>query len=218
MTLKFPITYTEGKHGFLFIDPSASHLGWCLALLDLDAKQMYVAATGMLWTKAEWTKAQRYRYMQQSAAILLDGTLEVMPHVIITESFFMNPKLPMGSAIVPTINALLDMVAEEKGVIYQELGPSAWRGILGIKAATIKGKRDYKVPTAEAVKKHINCPEQIPSNINRKPRLLPHDITDVLAIAIAVAKHHGVTDIVQSNTLFSPLDVIVKLEELARKI
>lgn len=216
--IKFPVTYTDGKHGFLFIDPSSSHLAFCLATLDLNKKEMYIVAVGMLWTKDSWTKAKRYRYMLNAATILVDGTKEVLPHVLVTESFFMNPKLPMGSAVVPTINALLNMAAEEKEVIYQELGPSAWRGILGIKYATIAGKRDYKVPTANLVKKSITVPETIPSNINRKERQLPHDITDVLAIALAVAKHHNITKIVTANTAFYPVDLLDKFAKLAEKV
>lgn len=217
-SIKFPITYTDGKHGFLLIDPSASHLAYCLSELDLDKKELYISAVGMLWTKDSWTKAKRYRYMLDAAMILLDGNGEVLPHVLVTESFFMNPKLPMGSAVVPTINALLNMAAEESEVIYQELGPSAWRGILGIKAISIAGKRDYKVPTANLVKKSVKLPETIPSNVNRKERQLPHDVTDVLAIALAVAKHHGITKISTANTAFYPVDLIEKLNKLAEKV
>lgn len=217
-SIKFPVIYTDGKHGFLFIDPSSSHLAYCLAILDFKQKEVYIVATGMLWTKDSWTKAKRYRYMLDAASLLIEGTKEVFPHVLVTESFFMNPKLPMGAAVVPTINALLNMASEEKDVLYYEMGPSAWRGILGIKPATIAGKRDYKVPTANLVKKSIKLPETIPSNINKKERLLPHDITDVLAIALAVAKHHGITKIVTSNTMFYPIDLLDKLSKLAEKV
>jgi Holliday junction resolvasome RuvABC endonuclease subunit len=216
--IKFPITYTEGKHGFLLVDPSSSHLAWVLVQLDLDAKEMYVVATGMLWTKDSWSKAQRYRYMLKAAGILLDGTDHIIPHVVVTESFFMNPKLPMGSAVVPTINALISMAADEKEVIYQELGPSAWRAILGIKSVTVGSKRDYKIPTANYVKKFISVPENIKSNINLKERQLPHDITDALAIALAVAKHHGVYKIEVANTAFTPFTVLEKLSKLGETI
>jgi Holliday junction resolvasome RuvABC endonuclease subunit len=216
--IKFPVTYTSGVHGFLLIDPSAAHLGWALATLDLDKKELFISAIGMLWTKDSWSKGRRYRYMLQAINQLLQGNVTVIPHVVVTESFFMNPKLPMGSAVVPTINALINMAADENDVLYQEMGPSAWRGILGIKASTITGKRDYKIPTAQLVKKHITLPETIQSNINRKDRLLPHDITDVLAIAIAVAKHHGVTKIETSNDAFVPLIILEQLNKLADKI
>lgn len=218
MTIKFPVTYTEGKHGFLLIDPSASHLGWSLVQLDLDKKELYISAAGMLWTSDSWTKAQRFRYMLNAAKILLDGSEEVIPHVLVTESFFMNPKLPMGSAVVPTINALLNMAAEEATVHYQEMGPSAWRGILGIKPVSVNGKRDYKTPTANIVKKSIELPETIQSNVNRKDRLLPHDITDVLAIALAVAKHHGVKDVKVGNSVFLPFTILDKLHKLAKEV
>ncbi len=217
-SIKFPVTYTDGKHGFLFIDPSAAHLGWTLVQLDLDKKELYISAVGMLWTKDSWTKAKRYRYMLDAASILVDGNAEVTPQVLVTESFFMNPKLPMGSAVVPTINALLSMAAEEKEVMYQELGPSAWRGILNIKSRTVAGKRDFKGPTADVVRKDITLPSTIPSNVNRKDRLMPHDITDVLAIALAVAKHHGITKVVTGNTAFYPIDMVEKLNKLSEKV
>lgn len=218
MTIKFPVTYTEGKHGFLLIDPSSSHLGWSLVQLDLDKKELYISAAGMLWTSDSWTRPTSFKYMWEAVKILLDGDGEIIPHVIVTESFFMNPKLPMGSAVVPTINALISMAAEEVDVHYQEMGPSTWRGILGIKALTINGKRDYKKPTADLVKKHISLPETIQSNINRKERMLPHDVTDVLAIAIAVAKHHGISKIITGNSAFLPFTILEKLNKLAKEI
>jgi len=218
MTIKFPITYTDGKHGFLLIDPSSSHMAWSLVTLDLDSKELYISAVGMLWTSDSWSKAKRYKYMWDAVKILLNGNEETTPHVVVTESFFMNPKLPMGSAVVPTINALISIAAEDLEVHYQEIGPSTWRGILGIKATKIAGKRDYKKPTADLVKKSVSVPETIQSNINRKDRLMPHDITDVLAIALAVAKHHGITKVITGNTAFYPIDMVEKLNKLSEKV
>jgi hypothetical protein len=125
----------------------------------------------------------------------------------------------MGSAVVPTINAFAEMAASEFKIPYQDMGATSWRGILGIKAVKdAKGKRDYKVPTANLVAQQVKLPSEIPSNITRKMRDMPNDVTDVLAIALAVGRHHDLNKVIQSNTAFYPFNWLEKLEKLSKEI
>lgn len=174
----------------------------------------------MIWAAPSWSRGQRYIYMQKAVNSLIDGLMEEVPSVVITEAFFSNPKLPMGGSVIPTINAFAEMEASITKAQYLEIGPTTWRSVLSIKPnKDASGKRDYKTPTADLIKKSIQVPDTIASNIHKdKQRKTPHDVTDVLAIALAVAKHHGVTKISQGNVAFYPIHFIDKLSKLAKEI
>jgi Holliday junction resolvasome RuvABC endonuclease subunit len=219
MVNNFPLIFDSGSKGFLFIDPSASHLAWALATIDLGKKEIYFSAIGMAWTSDKWSKGKRFKYMQKVIEILMQGDGEVIPNAVVTEAFFVNPRMMVGSAVIPTVNAFIQMSADTHDVRYLEIGPSSWRGILGVKAVKdAKGKKDYKAPAAQEVSKFLKVPEEIQSNINSKMRQTPHDVTDVLALALAVAKHHGVLTVSSGNTAFSPFITIEKLKKESEKI
>jgi len=222
MPTVFPIVFKEGQPKALIIDPSASHLAYAIVTFDFIKKDLHIDACGMLWTKDDWSRGKRYRYMYKAIQTLASGNVDGVPNAIFTEGFFVNPKMMFGSSVIPTINSLAEMAADDLKIPFFEMGPSTWRGILGIKPAItmVNGKRtrDYKVPTADFVSTLIKLPEKIPSNINRNMRLVPNDVTDVLAIAIALGRHHGLQKVSQSNTAFHPLLWIEKLEQLAKEI
>jgi hypothetical protein len=187
--------------------------------LDFEQMQAVVESCGMVWVPASFSKGKKYRYMLAAINLLAAGDEDAVPSAIVTEAFFANPKQMMGSAVVPTINSFANMAADALKLEFHEMGPTTWRGILGIKAIkTEDGKRDYKTPTADYVRKFITLPEEIPSNINRKLRKMPNDITDVLALALALVKHHGIEKVSQSNTTFHPFSWLEKLEKLSKEI
>lgn len=164
---------------------------------------MYFNSIGMLWTKPSFSKGQRFSYIRQGISVLMQT--EPVPYAVYTEGFFANPKQMMGSAVIPTINGIIELVSAEESlkgpqeVEYYEVSPSAWRATLSIKPTMSiidgKKKRDYKVPTKKAVEAIIGSklPEDMISNINGRPRQTPYDISDVMAIAIAVGKEHGIS-------------------------
>lgn len=219
MSNNFPVLFDSGNHKLLFLDPSASHMAYTIMEFDFDKKEMYLVSAGMIWTKDSWAKGKKYRYMYGALKLLASKGAEGKLEVLVTESFFANPKQMHGSAVVPTINALANMACDYYGLRFEEMGPSGWRKILGIKPGKdTKGKRDYKTPTADYVKKYIKLPAEITSNITNKSRSLPHDVTDVLAIALAVGKHHGLTKVITGNVAFTPFTLTQDLLKLTEEI
>ncbi len=219
MANNFPIIFLDGSHDLLIIDPSSSHLAYTLINLNFKSEELNIVACGMVWVPDSYTKGKKYRYMLRALQLLAAGNKDGSPDGLVTEGFFVNPKMLMGSAVVPTINSFVCMAADELDLPFFEIGPSTWRGILGIKAVKDSdGKRDYKIPTADLVKRQITVPDTIPSNINRKQRKMPNDITDVLAIALAIGRHHGINKVSQSNTAFYPIQYLDALEQLSKEL
>jgi len=196
---------------FLAIDPSSAHLAYALA--EIDNKELYIHHAGMLWTKPNWSKGKKLIYMHYAFEYLINGIVPV-PAQVFTEAYFMNPKLRMGVAVVPTINHLLEMRCTHPTLVpMQEVPPPSWRRVLGIKPSYANGKRDYKQPTREAVEAYMKVPETILSNITGKARATPHDMTDALAIAIAVGEENGIDKVTSGNVCFKNIG----LEEHLRK-
>ena len=211
--------FNKGKHRITVLDPSSSHLAYAIVLLDLDNKNLFIENCGMVWTLDSWSKGKKYRYMHKVMRLFGIGILDQISKAFVTEAFFSNPKAMVGAPVIPTINSFALMAADEMEMDYHEFGASTWRGILGIKAIkAADGSRDYKVPTANLVSQFIKVPDQIQSNINRKMRKLPNDITDVLAIAIAVGRHHGINKVDIGNTAFMPFQWLEVFEKLAKEI
>lgn len=211
----------------MVIDPSASHLAYALVEIDFKEKCIIFNSVGMLWTSSSLEKGQRFSYMRQAISFLMQQ--EPCPYAVYTEGFFANPKQMSGSAVIPTVNGIIEMVAAEESlkgpqeVEYFEVSPPSWRAILGIKPNVTeiagKKKRDYKIPTKTAVEARINSliPDQINSNVNLKPRNTPYDISDVMAIALAVAKEHGITRVELSSTCFDNPVILRQLETIKVK-
>lgn len=219
MSVKLVPLFTAGKHDVLFIDPSASHLAYVFGHLDLEKKVMNLKYIGMVWTENSFKRGRRFRYMH--GAIEMLATRLPADSAIVTEQYFSNPRmLTGGTAVIPTVNAFLEMAADRWSLAFQEIGAASWRSILGIKMVKANGKRDYKQPTADGVRRLLgkDLPLNIPSNINGKMRKLPNDVTDVLAIALAFAKHHGVVDITMDADAFHPTEILMELSGWAKSL
>lgn len=198
----------------LFIDPSAQHLAYCFVDFDFKNMEAFISGCGMIWTKASWTKGQRFHYMNNCFNLLMKGLPGFIPNMAVTEQFFMNPKLRSGVAVVPSVNALLEMNCSIHNIDYGEIPPPSWRSELNIKAIKLNGKRDYKQPTKEVVENFIgSLPEEIKSNVTLKPRSTPSDISDVLAISLAHIQNMGFKKIDKSNILFIPYNIIEALNK-----
>jgi Holliday junction resolvasome RuvABC endonuclease subunit len=216
MAIKLSKIADIGHYNILFIDPSGSHLAYVYTMLDIDNKELLISKVGMVWTKGTYTRAERLRYMQSAINILIQEC-----DIVFTETFFSNPGLLSSStAIVPTVNCFIEMAASEHSKRFEELGASTWRSILGIKAIQNNGKRDYKVPTASKVAELLKkpLPSAILSNITLKERDVPNDVTDALAIALAISKYHEVTQIKLADIAFNDILLINKLNALMEDI
>lgn len=216
MAIQLPKLAESGIHNLLVLDPSSSHLAYVFITLNLDNKSANISNVGMVWTKASFNKAQRYIYMQAALEYLASNNIK---HLY-TEAYFSNPKLLTGSvAVIPTINSMALMASYKKQATYEEIGASTWRGLLQIKPITINSKRDYKVPTANKVISLIGqLPETIPSNLDMRERQLPHDLSDALAIALAICKHHGIDQIKLDEGCFRPVFLLEGLAKLSKEI
>lgn len=182
-----PIDITDRPNKtLLVIDPSSSHLAYVLAVIDQN--ELVFHKVGMLWTHADWTVGQRLLYMFESFKVLLEQVPP--PDSVYTESFFANFKMKTGMSMIPTVNNLLKMAIakDDKRTGFSEISPSSWRKTLGIKPVLTTEGKDWKLPTKLKVEELIGVklPELIQSNITEKQRALPHDITDAMAISIAI--------------------------------
>ena len=194
MAINLPKLFDNGKHNILCIDPSGSHMAYAICELDLVDGNFTILNAGMIWTKASYSRPERLSYMQAALNVMINNPpyKEHAVDAVVTESFFSNPKqLTGGTAIVPTINAFIEMAADDAGIKFQEIGATTWRSIIGVKADKSSGKRDYKEPAKRYVELFTKLPETVPSNLDMRPRKLPHDLTDVLAIALSIAKYHN---------------------------
>ena len=201
----------------LCIDPSGSHMAY--ALLEIEAKEAVIVHTGMLWTKAAWTRGQRFNYMFQALEYLIEKHAP-SPFRIVTEAFFSNPKLPMGQSVIPIVNGLMELIASrDERIVFEQVPPTVWRANLGIKSIKIDGKRDFKKPTAKYVEKCLGkVPEEIQSNVTLKQRATPHDLTDVLAIALSYCKREGINKVEMGQTAFLPLIINSEMNKLVNKV
>lgn len=197
----------------LVFDPSASHMAYCICTIK-DNKAVITNA-GMLWTKDSWSKGRRFSYMKKVISYLM---LVYKPSKCFTEAFFANPKLLAHSAVIPTVNGLIELCSyDNDNIAYNEVSPSWWRSVLSIKPTKIDGKRDYKVPTADTVSALLGkgkVPEVIISNVTGKERTTPHDLTDVLAITLSLLTANKVQKVDLADKTFYNETVLKYLKEM----
>lgn len=204
----------------LYLDPSGSHLAFAYVEIDHSTQSATIFESGMLWTKAKWSRGHRFQYMYSSLKYLIESCNKI-PTYVQTEQFFFNPKLRSGTAVVPIINSYAEMICSRNNrAIYSEVPPPTWRATLGIKhILDSNGKRDYKTPTKDKVESIIGkLPNEIKSNITLKMRDLPTDIADVLAIAIAHLKKQGIHTIKRATSCFDINNTIEELNKIAESI
>lgn len=211
----------KGHKTFLVIDPSASHLAYVIIDVDFDKKDAGILSAGMMWTKTSYSKGQRFSYIRKGIQTLLN----VLPlvDIVYTEAFFANPKQMQGSAVIPVVNGLIELSCVEvsrEPIQYEEIPPTSWRSILGIKpvinrvfeGGKFKNKRDYKTPTLQLVELTLGkLPEQVMSNVTSKLRDTPHDLSDALAIGLAILKEHGIEKVEFFGNTWHNKDIIDQL-------
>lgn len=202
--LKLDIT----KSRVLVIDPSAMHMAYVVAEVDLDTKTSKPIRSGMIWCKSGWSKGQRFSFVDYAIRTLIK---EESISDVYTEGFFVNPKMMFGSGVIPTINGLIEMNCYRSGINYkQEIPPPTWRAALGLKAIKdSKGKRDWKTPTKDIVEsKLVKLPLTLTHNVTGKQKKTPFDISDVLAMYMAICKDNNLTINLPNVDIFSnPLTV-----------
>lgn len=195
----------------IVLDPSTSHLAY--VYIDLTDKEAIVQRVGMLWTKESWGMGQKLDYMHNALDALIEEDLAEYH----TEAYFVHFGRPSGISAIPTINNMFRMLIWRKTgkELLNEISPTSWRKTLGIKPEVINGKKDFKVPTKKKVESLVgNMPETIISNITGKLRALPHDITDALAISLAIAKEKGYNTFSMSRNAFDNTEIKERLDNI----
>jgi len=207
-----------GLNNILCLDPASTHLAYTIS--EIQGDELYIKAIGMVWTKASWHRGQRFLYMDRCLDALIEGIIpDNIIHNTTTEAYFVNFKQRSGVAVVPTINGFIEKTCAKYKVPYSELSSSVWRKELQIKPDKTVKTGKYKHPTKLKVEEFIGkVPDTIISNITRKERALPNDVTDALAITIANAKKKGVTKVVLANAAFLPMTTIERFYNIAKEI
>jgi Holliday junction resolvasome RuvABC endonuclease subunit len=158
--------------------------------------------SGMIWVPDGWTKGRRFTYMLNALKWLIN---EVKPDLIRTEAFFVSFKLRVGTSVIPTVNHLIEMATYQLGldIPVEEVSPSSWRKVIGIKPTIVNGKKDFKLPTKLKVEELLNqqLPPTVPSNINGKERNTPSDIADAMAIFLATGLALNVKYLISAPSL-----------------
>lgn len=176
----------------IVLDPSTSHLAYVYLDLDEKTETATIARAGMLWTKDSWGMGQKLEYMHNALDALIEEDLEEYH----TEAYFVHFSRPTGISAIPTINNMFKMLIFRKTgkELLKEISPTSWRKTLAIKPDVVAGKKDFKAPTRRKVEQMVGkIPDEVTSNITGKLRATPHDITDAMAIALAIAKEKQYT-------------------------
>jgi Holliday junction resolvasome RuvABC endonuclease subunit len=201
----------------LFLDLSSTCSGYSVA--KMEGRKCTIVRAGAMWFPSDCANGQKYYQMQQAVSEFY--TVNAVTDIIY-ESYHVNPNQVGNSLVVP------EMIGAMKAACYdvfgmpigcEELGPTSWRGILGIQAIKTpkldkQGKptfkksrsgrmmeaveRDYKTPTINYVDKILDnqIPKMLKSNITGKERATPNDLYDSLAICIAWHKKFGCTEFI----------------------
>lgn len=198
----------------VFLDMSSTCTGYSIA--KLEGRKCTISRCGVMWFPTSWTNAQKYHHIHQSIGEFY--SINAVTDVIY-ESYHVNPNQVGNSLVVPEMigamkAATCDVWGQPMGT--EELSPTAWRGILGIKPIKTpkldkNGKqvftkksnrpqfdRDYKTPTKNYVNNLLNnqIPATLISNVTGKERATPSDLYDSLAICIAWHMKLGVNEFI----------------------
>jgi len=203
----------------LFLDISSTCTGYTVA--KFEGRKVTISRLGVMWFENQWTNAQKYHHMHQSIGEFY--SINAITDVIY-ESYHVNPNQVGNSLVVPEmIGAMKAATCDIWGMPLgtEEMGPTAWRGVLGIKPIktpkldkngvqkkTKSGRamydRDYKTPVKAYLDKMFNgeLPSQLVSNITGNLRTTPSDMYDSLAICVAWHKRFGCDEFIIKEDAF----------------
>jgi hypothetical protein len=196
----------------LFLDISSTCTGYTVA--KFEGRKCYISRAGVMWFGADWENGQKYHHMHQAVGEFY--TVNAITDIIY-ESYHVNPNQVGNSLVVP------EMIGAMKAACYdifgmpigtEEMGPTAWRGVLGIKPIKTpkldksgqpvvrksRGgrmmevvERDFKTPVINYLDVMFDnqLPKTLKSNITGNLRATPSDFYDSMAICVAWHKRLG---------------------------
>lgn len=189
-----------GASRILFLDASSSCTGYAILEIDFLNKQAKLIKAGCIWFDVNWEHGRKYDYIYS----MLQDHFWVVDQIdhIIAEQYSINTKKMSGALVSPELHGVIKAAAYSNGVGVSLILPQTWRAALGIKPLGQKGNKDYKTPTADKVRQTTTVPLVIKSNITKKERKIPSDVTDAIAIAFAWAIKNNIK-VTDTNCTFN---------------
>ncbi len=183
-----------GDCKILFLDASSSCTGFSILETDFLNKKAKLIKAGCIWFDSHWEHARKYDYIYGMIQEHFWVT-EQIDHIV-AEQYSINTKKMSGALVSPELHGVIKASAYSNGIAVSLILPQTWRAQIGVKPiVTQKGKKktkDYKTPTADIVKKFVPVPDTIVSNITKKERQTPNDVTDAIAIALGWANKNNI--------------------------
>lgn len=177
----------------LFLDPSSSCTGYCVAEVNFKTKTAKMINCGAIWFDKYWSNQEKYHYIFRAITVYFNIIGQI--DYCFAEAYMLNPKKKQGCQVGPELHGAIQVALAEIEVNYKPISPQTWRSQLGIKATKFAdGSKDYKTPTADYLKQYVSLPEKIMSNITNVERKTPNDLTDALAICLGTLTKHGITN------------------------
>lgn len=204
----------SGESYRLFLDISSTCTGYTVA--KFSGRKCTIVRAGAMWFPSDCENGQKYYQLAQSIGEFY--TVNAVTDIIY-ESYHVNPSQVGNSLVVPEMIGAMrascyDVFGQPIGC--EEFSPTAWRGVLGIKAIktykldkegkqiykkTKKGmqpvvERDFKTPTIDYLNVMFDnkIPKTLKSNITGNFRSVPNDLHDSIAICVAWHKKLGVKE------------------------
>lgn len=164
----------------LFLDISSTCTGYAIANVNFENGTAVITKSGCLWLDKDWTHQEKYLYMFEA----LQNYFWIVEGIdyIVVEQYTVNPSKMMGVNVVSEMQGAIKAGAWSNGVKVSSILPQTWRSALKIKKSQ---KGDFKEPTKDKVLELVSVPEEVISNITKKPRKTPYDVYDALAICWA---------------------------------
>lgn len=198
----------------LFLDLSSTCTGYTIA--KFSGRKCTIVRAGAMWFPSDCENGQKYYQLAQAVSEFY--TVNAVTDIIY-ESYHVNPSQVGNSLVVP------EMIGAMKAACYdvfgqpigtEAMGPTAWRGQLGIQPIktpkldkagnpvykkTKKGmqpvvERDFKTPVINYLDKMFDnkIPKVLRSNITGQTRATPNDLYDSMALCLGWHRKLGITE------------------------
>jgi hypothetical protein len=185
------------ENNVLFLDISSTCTGFAIGKMDFRKHTATISRAGVIWFGNDWDHGRKYNYLSSfilNQAYPLHDVFE-----IVAEAYMVNKKRMMGTLVIPEATGAVKAACyeTEPPLGFDTIFPQSWRSTLGIKKnKKFAGTKAWKEPAKKYVESVFpdKIPEKLTSNVTGKLRPTPYDLYDVLCIAMAWFKKHGVEE------------------------
>lgn len=195
----------------MFLDISSSKVGYAVASLNFKTKNYFIKKSGVIWLHEKWPHGKKYNYIANSILnhFWILGDIDY----VVVEQYSVNPNKMMGVNVVSEMQGAIKSALWEHELDSVSILPQTWRSQLGIKpTVTInkngKKEKDFKTPTKERILQDFDVPENVLSNISKKPRKTPDDVYDAMGICMGWMKKYNISMKKNKNIEYNPHVVV----------